>query len=139
MIKDQFKIALDLVSTAEKCRLHDLVLGETASSLGAFHGIHVVLIRVFGIGQAKGTAAILITGELFCTLLDFVRRRAMLIEGLTNGSVGISLGFEFDDTCAARTTIGLILDLGALNRADSREELNEILVTSRPGQVANVD
>ena len=30
--------------------LHDLVLGQAASGFGAFHGIAVGLVRVFGIG-----------------------------------------------------------------------------------------
>ena len=47
-------------------RLHDLVLGKTASSFGTLHDIHVGLVRVLYVRKTQGSTAVLITGELFC-------------------------------------------------------------------------
>lgn len=58
---------------------------------------------------------------------------------LTDRGLGISSLSKLDDTGSARATVGLILDLGTLDLANRGEKLDEILVASRPGEVANVD
>ena len=46
---------------------------------------------------------------------------------------------ELDDTSSTRAAVGLVLNLSTRNLSDCGEELNEILVAGRPGQVADVD
>lgn len=50
-----------------------------------------------------------------------------------------SLGaIEFDNTSATRTAVGLVLDLGTLDLADSGEEVNQILIAGRPRKLQSV-
>ena len=58
---------------------------------------------------------------------------------LTDRCLGISSLGELNDTGSARATVGLILNLGTLDLANRGEELDKILVASRPREVANVD
>ena len=44
--------------------------------------------------------------------------------GLTNGRLGILCRVELNHSGAARATVGLVLDLGALNLTNGGEELN---------------
>jgi hypothetical protein len=46
---------------------------------------------------------------------------------------------KLDNTSSTRATVGLVLDLGAFDLTDRREELDKILVAGRPWQVAHVD
>lgn len=58
---------------------------------------------------------------------------------LTDGSAGIFCAAELDDTSAARAAIRLVLDLSTFDLADGCEELDQILVASRPGQLRYVN
>jgi hypothetical protein len=58
---------------------------------------------------------------------------------LTNRGVSVLLLLELDDTSSTRAAVRLVLNLSALDLADSGEELDEILVTGWPWQVADVD
>lgn len=82
--------------------------------------VHAVASRldVFDEAQTKGSASILIALELRdCSL----------------GRVGI---VEADDSATARSTAGLVLDLGLLDLSDSREQLNEIFIASGPRKLS---
>jgi hypothetical protein len=59
--------------------------------------------------------------------------------GHTDGSVGLALNGELNDTTSARASVGLVLDFSALDLSDSGEELDEILVAGAPGQVLDVN
>lgn len=90
--------------------LHDLVLRQ-AGGVGVHgHGVSASGGLVLDEAQAKRAAAVLVSREL------------------GNGSVSVVDGVETNNTSAARTSIGLVLDLGLLNLADCGEELNEILI-----------
>ncbi len=52
-----------------------------------------------------------------------------------NGRLGRVGCVESYHTGASRPTAGLILDLSLLNLADSREELNKIVIASGPRQL----
>lgn len=99
--------------------LHDLVLGDTASRLGTLHGVYgaSACIHVLDKSDAERTATVLITGELgnrsFCCLCVV----------------------KLDDTRAARATIGLVLNLRTINLSNSREQIDQIFVAGRPGQL----
>lgn len=57
---------------------------------------------------------------------------------LTDSSAGIIYAAKLDNTGSARATVGLVLDLGTLHLANSGEELDQILVAGRPGQLQHV-
>jgi len=58
------------------------------------------------------------------------RTPAVLVSGeLGDGRFSIVRGVELDDAGAAGTTVGLVLDLGAVNFANRLEELDEVVVT----------
>jgi hypothetical protein len=54
---------------------------------------------------------------------------------LTDSSAGIIYAAKLDNTGSARATIGLVLDLGTLDLANGGEELDQIFVAGRPGQL----
>lgn len=97
--------------------LHDLILRQAGGV-----GVHRHLVSASGSlvldeAQAKRATTILVSREL------------------GDGSVRVVDGVEANNTSAARTSIGLILNLGLLNLADCGEELNEILIAGRPRQL----
>jgi hypothetical protein len=97
--------------------LHDLVLRQ-AGGVGVHgHGVSTSRGLVLDEAQAKRAATVLVSREL------------------GDGSIRVVDGVEANNTSAARTSIGLILNLGLLNLADCGEELNEILIAGRPGQL----
>jgi hypothetical protein len=55
--------------------------------------------------------------------------------GLTDSSAGIFYAAKLDNTGSARATVGLVLDLGTLDLANSGEEFDQILVAGRPRQL----
>lgn len=95
--------------------LHDLILSQ-ASGVGV-HDVGASGGLVLDEAKAKRAAAVLVSREL------------------GNGSIRVVDGVEADNTSAARTSIGLILNLSLLNLADRGEELNEILIAGRPRQL----
>jgi hypothetical protein len=54
---------------------------------------------------------------------------------LTDSSAGIFYAAKLDDTGSARATVGLVLDLGTLDLANSGKEFDQILVAGRPRQL----
>lgn len=76
------------------------------------------MAEVLDVGEAERTTAVLVAGEL------------------GDGCGSIVLVPELDHTGAARATVGLVLDLGALNFSDGREELNEVVVAGAPWQLS---
>lgn len=101
-------------------QLHDLILSEATSRLSALHEVGTTLIGIFDIGQTKGTATVLVAGEL------------------GNRGSGIVWRVEFDNTSATRASVGLVLNLGTFDLADGREELDEILVACGPGKLCRL-
>ena len=57
---------------------------------------------------------------------------------LTDSSAGIFYAAELDNTGSARAAVGLVLNLGTLDLANGGEELDQILVAGRPGQLQRV-
>jgi hypothetical protein len=112
---------MELVGQCADTILHDLLL-ERSVGLDV-HGRHggAGLVVVLDVREAKRTATVHV-------LLEF-----------RDGSSGVLLGAELDNTGAAGATVGLVLDLSALNLTDSSEELDEVLVASAPRKVADVD
>lgn len=51
---------------------------------------------------------------------------------LTDGGVSGIRSVELDDTGAAGTAIGLVLDFGAIDLADGREQVNQVVIASGP-------
>jgi hypothetical protein len=98
--------------------LHDLLLQRTRGL--DVHG-GAGLVGVLDVGEAEGTAAVHVLLEL------------------GDRSGGVVLRTELDDTGATRATVGLVLNLRALDLADGSEELDQVLVAGAPGEVANVD
>jgi hypothetical protein len=98
--------------------LHDLLLQRTRGL--DVHG-SAGLVGVLHVGEAEGTAAVHVLLEL------------------RDRSGGIILRTELDHTGAARATVGLVLDFGTLDLADSGEQLDQVLVAGAPGEVADVD
>jgi type IV secretory pathway VirJ component len=98
--------------------LHDLLLQRTRRL--DVHG-GAGLVGVLDVGEAEGTAAVHV-------LLELGDSRSCVV-----------LGAELDDTGATRATVGLVLNLRALDLADGGEQLDQILVAGAPGKVANVD
>lgn len=84
-------------------------------------GVHAVAastgVKVLDEAQAEGTSAVLVTLELL------------------NRSVGGIGTVETNDARAAGATARLILNLSLLYLTNSREELDEILVAGRPGEL----
>ena len=111
---------------------HDLILTH-ACRFSSLHSVSVASRRVFDEGQAKRTATILIPSKFRCVISAIVQI-IMVVEN-TNSGLCIVGGVELDDTSTAGATIQFILYLGALDFSDSSEELNKILVTSRPRQL----
>lgn len=97
--------------------LHDLVLRQAGGFGVHGHGVSASGGLVLDEAQAKRAATVLVSREL------------------GDGGVGVVDSVETNNTSAARTSIGLILDLGLLNLADCGEELNEILVAGGPRQL----
>ena len=100
--------------------LHDLFL-ERAVRLDIHGRRRAGLVGVLDEGEAERTATVHVLLEL------------------RNRSLSVLLGAELDNTGTAGATVGLILDLCALDLTDSSEQLDEVLVAGAPGQVANVD
>lgn len=95
--------------------LHDLVLSQ-AGGIGV-HDVGASGGLILDEAQAKRATAVLVSREL------------------GNGSIRVVDRVEADNTSAARTSVGLILNLSLLNLADRGEELNEILIAGRPRQL----
>lgn len=77
----------------------------------------VVLVQVLDEAKTKSTATVLVTLEL------------------GDSSLGRLAVVKADNAGTARATTGLVLNLSLLNLADSHEEVNEIIVASRPGEL----
>lgn len=106
------------VSQVSGCRfgdddLHHLLLHRLL--LLALHG--ATTVGVASVVEAEGTATVGVALELL------------------DGSSGVLLAAEENDTSATRATVGLVLDLGLLNVADGNEELDKILVAGAPWQL----
>lgn len=106
----------DPASDSVKSRLHDLILRKAAVRV-SFHGISSSLVQVLDEAQVEGSAAVLITLEL------------------GDGSLSGFGRVKTDHAGASRATARLILNLGLLNLADSGEELNQVVIAGRPGQL----
>ena len=100
--------------------LHDLLLKRTVG-LDVHGRRRASLVGVLDEGEAERTATVHVLLEL------------------GDGSLGVFEGAELDNTGTAGATVGLVLDLGALDLADSSEELDQVLVAGAPGQIADVD
>lgn len=92
--------------------LHDLVLSQ--STMVGVHGVTTTLVQVLDVAQTQRPAAVLISLKL--------------VDG-GFGGVGI---VEANNTAATRAATRLVLDFGLLDLADSREQLNEIVIARRP-------
>lgn len=79
------------------------------------HDIVTALVQVLDEAEVQGTTTILVALEL------------------GDGCLGRLGRVEADNTSAAGTATGLILDFGLLHLADGGEELNQIVVAGRPG------
>lgn len=81
------------------------------------HAVITARREVLDVAQAKRTATVLVALEL------------------GNGSLGSVGAVETDNTAPTRATARLVLNLGLLDLTDCREELDEIIVTCRPGKL----
>jgi len=99
---------------------HDLVLSETTGDLGALHWVAAegLLVGILDVRQTKRASTVLIAREL------------------GNGSCSVVLVVEFDNTGSTRTSVGLVLNLRALDFANGCEKLNQILVAGGPGKLS---
>jgi hypothetical protein len=95
--------------------LHDLILSQTRS-LG-FHRVATTRSLVFDKAQAQGTTTILISGEFL------------------NGSVCILSRIESNNAGTTRSSIWFVLDFSLFDLADSSEQLDKVLVASRPWEL----
>lgn len=98
--------------------LHDLILRQAGMGIC----LHVVAsgawcVQIPNEAQPKRASAVLVA-------LEFLDGRVRSI-----GSV------ESDDTGAARSTTGFVLNFGLLNLANCGEEFHEILVACGPGEL----
>lgn len=105
-----------------------VLLGDNFSAL---HRVASVVGGVSDVTQAERTTTVEITGEFGCEELVFTNRHRVKW-ALTDSRLGILSIVELDDTGSPGATTGLVLNLGALNLSDGVEELNEIIVASRP-------
>ena len=96
--------------------LHDLVLSQAAVGVSV-HDIVSTLIQVLDKAQVERTATVLVTLELGDGRLSGV------------GTV------EANHTSASGTATGLVLNLSLLNLSDGCEQLDQIIVAGRPGQL----
>jgi hypothetical protein len=112
---------------AAPTRLHDLILSQSTSMLSTLHSFAVALVGVLYEGETKRSTTVLVAGELgchWCQSLDSVR----MGWELTYRGFSVFLLLELNDTGSTRATVRLVLDLSALDLADSGEELDEVLV-----------
>lgn len=93
--------------------LHHLLL-DVAGGLLAFHSSTV---RVLGVVEAEWTTTVRVALELL------------------DGGSGIALTAKLDYTRATRAAIWLVLDFGAVDGADSLEELDQVVIASAPRQL----
>lgn len=108
--------------------LHDLVLRDSASRIGAVHGITLGSgVHVLDEGDAERTATVLIAGEFGWLWLANVHIVTRAIEHTDSGFSGIRT-VKLNHTGPTRPTIWFILDLGAFNFADCREQIHEVLI-----------
>lgn len=89
---------------------------------GAIHVLHLHVsptrtARVQGKGQSERTSTILVIGELGDGLFSILGRS------------------EANHTRAARAAVGLVLDFGLLDLADGLEELDQVIIAGRPGEL----
>jgi hypothetical protein len=121
-----------------KTTLHDLVLCQATSVLGTFHSIAAVAhVGVLDVGKTQGPATVLVSSELGYACVSDEKTKST--DKLTDRGLSICSLLKLDHTGSARATVGLVLDLGTLDLANRSEELDEVLVASRPGKIANVD
>ena len=55
----------------------------------------------------------------------------------TNGCLCCVCGIELDDASTAGAAIGLVLDLGTVDLANGGEQINQVIVAGRPGQLSS--
>jgi hypothetical protein len=96
--------------------LHDLVLGEPAMGVG-IHGVTTARRDVLDVVEAERATAVLVVLELGDRSLGSVR------------------GVEADNAAASGPAARLVLDLGLLDLTDGGEELDQIFVARRPGEL----
>lgn len=96
-----------------RATLHHILL-DVAGGLLTLHGAS---IRVLGIVKPEGAATVRVALELLDARLSIL-------------SVG-----ELDDSAAARASVWLVLNFGAVDGSDGLEELDEILVAGAPWQL----
>lgn len=77
----------------------------------------VANVEVFDEAKTERTTSVLITSE-FC-----------------NGSLGIVTVVELNDSGTFRAAVWFVLDLRLLNLADGLEQLDQVIITSGPGQL----
>ncbi len=99
-------------------RLHDLVLGEPAMGV-SIHGVTTARRDVLDIVEAERTTTVLVVLELGDRGLSGVR------------------GVEADNAAASRPAARLVLNLGLLDLADGGEELDQVFVARRPGELGH--
>lgn len=89
--------------------------------------------------DSQRTASVLVSRELGCEwvsgLFEDVYSSRKQDFKLTNGGLGGIGSIELDNTSAAGTTVGLILDFGAINFADGGEQVDQVVVASGPRQL----
>lgn len=120
-----------------------MVLGQTSGLLTVHHDVVVVRgagIHVFDESDAERTATVLVTAELGCGMVSVGLGGMRALWGrrsdqLTNSGVSGIGGVKLNDTGAAGTAVGLILNLRALNFADGSEQINQVIVTCGPREL----
>jgi hypothetical protein len=98
--------------------------------LGAFHDIAVAHVGVLDVGKTQRSTAILVTSEFSYRCVS--RLISNSLGEHTNRRLCVGSLLEFNHTGSARATVGLVLNLGTFDLSNRGEELDEILVASRP-------
>lgn len=112
-----------------------MVLCEAASRFSSLHGVATTNVGIFDIGQTEGTTTVLIASKFCCIPCKYKAVFPYTKDQLTDRGLGIIGRVKFDNACASGSTIWLILDLRSLDLANGGEELDQILVAGRPGQL----
>lgn len=126
-------------STCHECRrharyknksLHDLVLCHASRIFLTLHRVTRVLI--FDESQAEWASAVLVPRKFCCKLVKTSSKRPSLSRLRTNSCLGVFTRVELDHTGTSGAAVGLVLDLGTLDRTNGGEELYQIFVACGP-------
>jgi hypothetical protein len=67
------------VCDLRKNTLHDLILSQAASVLGAFHDIAIAQVRVLDVGKTERPTTVLVASELGCRRVSDVSISVLLV------------------------------------------------------------